>query len=204
MRRAHIAPALLLVATAVVVAVVLRGDGRDRTLRAAFTDANNIVKGLDVRMAGTRVGRVTAVRTDAGGALVGMKITDASVWPLRAGTTARIRFGPTAGYAARYVELVPGRATAPPLPPHALLALDATQAPVEFDDVVRTFDAAGRRSLRGLLATSDQTLAGTGPQIGAALGSTGPALSTLAGVLAQLGDRPGALPGWWTARRARA
>ncbi len=183
-------PLLALGLVAVLAVVVLWPGGGAHEVRAAFSDANNVVRGLDVRMAGRRVGSVRRVETRDGHALVTLSVDR---WPLRAGTRARIRFGPTAGYTARYVELLPGPAGGPSLPDGALLGLDATQAPVELDDVLRTFDASGRRRLGDALTAVDGTLSGTGPWIGRGLDASGAALTTLAGVLQQLDARPGAL-----------
>src|SRR4051812_37119165 len=50
-------------------------------INAAFTDATGLVKGDEVRLAGVRVGKVSAMKVDAGKALVTMNVDKAYKLP---------------------------------------------------------------------------------------------------------------------------
>lgn len=173
-----------LVAVLVAVIVVIASRGPAHRVFAAFDQAENVVSGLQVRVAGVPVGSIGSERLQDGHAVLELDISDSRVWPLRLGTVARLRFGPTAGYAVRYVQLTPGPFSAPPLPDGSLLTPASTQTPVEVDDLLRVLDRQGRAAVRSYLSASERALAGRGEQLGATIG----AASGTAGALAQVSD----------------
>lgn len=183
--------ALALVAACVAVLVLGRGGG-DRTLRAAFDAAVQVVEGQEVRVAGRPVGHVSSVRELDGQAVVDLAIGDDD-WPLHRGTTARLRFGSVSGYAGRFVDLRPGPESAPELADGAVLSTASTVTPVEFDQLFNTFDAPTRRALRGVLDGAADTVDGHGAELGDGLvrGSVG--VDRFADLFADLGQQPEAL-----------
>lgn len=172
--------------TLAVAAVLLGGARDEHRIRAAFDAAHNVVPGLQVRLAGRPVGTIRDARTDGGHALLELGITDERAWPLPAGTVARLRYGPTAGYVVRYVELRPGPVGAPPLPENALLPADRTETPVEVDDVLRVMDRRGRAAARGYLAAADGALGGQGDRLAATVGAAAESADAFAQVTDQL------------------
>ena len=135
----------LLVALALVF--ISRGE---HTLRAAFDEAVQVVPGQEVRIAGRPAGQVKSISELDGDAIVELGIDDDD-WPLHRGTVARLRYGSISGYAARFVELTPGPASAPQLPSDGVLNTASTVTPVEFDQIFNSFDGPTRRDLRGVL-----------------------------------------------------
>ncbi len=150
--------ALVAAAVALVALAATRfGDDDAHELRAVFAEAIQVVPGQEVRLAGRRVGRVASVEEVDGEAVVRLRI-DQDDWPLRRGTTARLRFGSVSGYAARFVDLAPGPASQPPLRDGAILDPEQTITPVEFDQLFSTFDRRTRGDLAGVLDLGARTL----------------------------------------------
>lgn len=188
-----LAVGVLAAAALAVVLVVRAGLSEERTIRAAFDSAENVVPGLEVRMAGRKVGVIRSSKRVNGHAELELEITDDRVWPLRRGTTAGLRFGTTIGYTTRYVELSPADADQPPLADGALLTPDRTETPVEFDDVFRIMDRQGRSDLKAYLASGDAALDGQGAPLGEGLEASAAGLDELSGFMAELERQRGAL-----------
>jgi phospholipid/cholesterol/gamma-HCH transport system substrate-binding protein len=182
-----------LVAAAVALLVVVLGSAPSHELRAAFTSAVNVVPGQEVRMNGVRVGAISSVKEQDGLALVGLRIEKAGVWPLHRGTRARLRYGTTVSYAARYVELAPGPGWAPKLPSGGLLSTSDTTTPVEFDDAFNVLKGNARADLRQLVDNAAATLAGRPRQLASGLVDAGAGFDQTAELLRRLGDDPYAL-----------
>jgi virulence factor Mce-like protein len=187
-----VAITLLSIATVAALAIVVTGGGSSHTLRAAFDAAVQIVPGQEVRIAGRKVGHVSAVRELDGDAVVDMRVSEAD-WPLHRGTTARLRYGSVSGYAGRFVELDPGPASAPALAAGGVLSTASTITPVEFDQIFNTFDAPARNDLRGLLDNAAATVDGHGQALGDALARGSGGLDDLAAVMTDVGKQPAAL-----------
>jgi virulence factor Mce-like protein len=181
----------LAIAVVVVLGVLMSG-GDGHTLRAAFTAAVQVVPGQEVRISGRRVGEVRSVSVSGGDAVVDMAIDD-DAWPLRRGTTARLRFGLPLTYGARSVELHPGPVDQPPLPDGGILTTADTITPVEFDQLYRIFGPRTRNNLQGLLTNTSTTLSGRQRDLAAAITQGGPGLDQLSGFYADLGADPTAL-----------
>ena len=100
------------------------------------------VAGLDdksaVRMAGVRVGRVDGIGLAADGRSAKVRLLLEQPLSLTRGTSARIANLGLLG--DKYVEIVPGPPTAPPLPADAVLA---GTSPVTFDEAMAKLDSIG-------------------------------------------------------------
>lgn len=100
------------------------------------------VAGLDdkaaVRMAGVRVGRVDGIGLAADGRSAQLKLLIEEPVPLTQGASARIANLGLLG--DKYVEIVPGPPTAPPLPENAVLR---GTSPVTFDEAMAKLDNIG-------------------------------------------------------------
>jgi ABC-type transporter Mla subunit MlaD len=143
-----------IVAVAVVVALIAAasGGGSAHTVYLTVRDANDVISSQQVRAAGVVVGSVSSVQVIDGGrmARVSLSISDDKLWPLRKGTKLQLRWGGTISAYNRYFELVPSRAGAP-LPDGGMIPTADVQIPVEFDQLLSTFVAPVRRSIRSLL-----------------------------------------------------
>jgi virulence factor Mce-like protein len=135
------------------------------TVSARFRDAKNIARFADVRVAGRRVGQVTAVDYDSGSARVRLQL-DASVRPLRSETTARIRL--KGGLGSKYVELVPGR-RGRPIPDAGTIPVARTSSTVELTDVVASFDRRRRAELGDTIRGLGAGFLGRGEQLNGSL-----------------------------------
>lgn len=120
---------------------------QDYTLRASFQDANGVVKGADVVIAGDRIGQVTDIGVSGGKAVVTMRIQHRYA-PVHRGTIARIRYSTL--LAQKYVELTPAANTAA-LPDGATIPSDETVTPVDFDQFLSSLDPETRAQVRVLV-----------------------------------------------------
>jgi virulence factor Mce-like protein len=175
------------VAVIAIVMLAAAGGSRPPILRAAFDGAVNVVPGQEVRIAGVKVGEVNSVREADGQAVLALQIDNSRVWPLHQGTVARLRYGTTVSYAARYVELFPGPRSAPALPDGGVLTSADTITPVEFDQIFNIYNAEARANLRGLIANGATDLQGQAADLSGALQNSPGAFDQLAGVMRELG-----------------
>lgn len=159
---------------------------QEHEVRAAFSSAVSLSKGLDVRVDGIDAGKVTSVEYENGQAIVGLGVDDPEVWPLHEGTQARLNWGTTVGNGTRFVSIVPGPEDAPEIPDGGIIPAEQTISPVEVDDVFNTFDARTRDRLRILLANTAVTLDGRERELADALARTPDAMEASAGLFAEL------------------
>ncbi|HEY4027725.1 MAG TPA: MCE family protein [Candidatus Dormibacteraeota bacterium] len=172
--------AITLVAVAINTSFGLPGNlslgwppSRDYTLRAAFADANGLVKGASVQVAGDPIGQVTDVRASGRRAIVEMRI-DHRFAPVHRGTIARIRYSTL--LAQKYVELSPAAGTQP-LSGGATIPSDQTVTPVDFDQFLSTLDPETRRQAQVLVQQLGGGVQGRGETVNVLLDQ----LSGLAG-----------------------
>lgn len=150
----------VLVAVALVVVLAGGSDAQPRHRVAVVVDqATNVIPGAYVRSAGSIVGEVTEIApVDRGRrARVELELDDA-VWPLPGGSTMQLRWGGTANYSNRYIDLQLGRDRARPMARDGRFPTTAMTTPVDFDQMLQVFDRRTRRDLRGLLDTGGPTL----------------------------------------------
>lgn len=133
---------------------------QEHHVRASFAAATLVVPGLDVRVDGLIVGKVSRLSYEDGRAIVALGLQSGRYWPLHQGTRAQVRFGTTIGNGTRYVELQPGPQSAPPIPEGGVIPERDSSSAVEFDEVLNTLGAATRGHVRRLLTDSDTALTG--------------------------------------------
>lgn len=136
MGRKSLSTALLVVLVGLLVggtAVVIRESFfGPRTITAYFTSATAIYPGDEVRVAGVRVGTIEAIEPDGGQARMRLSV-DRDV-PIPADAKAVIVAQNLVS--ARYVQLAPAYETSgPTLPDNAVIGVDRTAVPVEWDEV---------------------------------------------------------------------
>jgi virulence factor Mce-like protein len=159
-----------------------------RTVTAVLPDVGNLRVHGEVRSAGVRLGEVTGVRADPGGARVRLKL-DPGVGDLPAGTTAAIRGKGLLG--ARYVELELGT-SARSMPEDAVIRPAGNPITLAVSDALDTFDADTRGGLRSTFAEMGTGFLGRGIELNDALRHFPPALADVRAVADALDRRPGA------------
>jgi len=130
--------------------------GQDYAVRAAFTDANGVIRGADVVIAGHTVGQVTGVEVQGKVAVVSMRVARHYA-PLHQFTTARIRYSTL--LAQKYVEITPvdgGREIAS----GGQISSDSTLSPVDFDQFLSALDPETRTRLQALIQQAGGGLQG--------------------------------------------
>jgi virulence factor Mce-like protein len=201
-RRASIAanPVLIGAATTlvVVVAVFLAYNANNGlpfvpsySLRVDVPSAANLVKGNDVRIGGTRVGfvdEISPVRHPDGSitARLGLKL-DTSVKPLPVDSTVLVR--PRSALGLKYVEITKGSARRGFADGSIVPLSHARPQPVEFDEVLNTFDDKTRQASRTNLRELGDALAGRGLALNEAIHAFNPLLRDLGPVMNNLADR---------------
>lgn len=137
--------------------------------KVRFPEAVQLANQGDVRIAGVPVGKIVRVepagdnRTEA---TIQMRSRYAPVASdMRAILRAKSLLGET------YVELTPGKGSAPKVPDGGMLANGAVAKTVELDEVFRTFDAKTRRDWQVWAESQAVGVAGRGEAINAAFGN---------------------------------
>lgn len=186
-RIAAVAATAALVAIAVAILVASGGSRPTHALSVVVDEATNVVAGQYVRAGGTKVGEITRLEPVDGGraARIDMRIDD-DAWPLPTGSRMTLRWGGTVNYSNRYVDLVRGPAGGAPMATDGRLPAASFTTPVEFDGLLRAFDAPLRRDVRGLLQTGGRTLRVTKPALRRALDESPRAVQQAALVLRDL------------------
>src|SRR3954468_1813076 len=161
-------------------------------LSAQLPSGSNLVEGNEIRIGGFRVGVVdkigTTTKTVAGVpksvAVIHMKI-DKKASPLSVDTGVLIRQRSALGL--KYVQLSPGVA-ASKFNPGDTIPLKQSSLPVEFDDLLNTFDARTRQNSRLALDGFGDAFAGRGASINEAIAGLNPFFRFLTPVMRNLAD----------------
>src|SRR5437016_4824646 len=117
-------------------------------------------------------------------AVVRMKL-DKSAQPLPSDTPVLVR--PRSALGLKHVQLTPGKSRVD-LRDGDTIALKQATAPVEFDDLLNTFDAKTRQNSQDALQGYGDAFAGRGQDINLAIQGLAPFFRYLAPVMANLSD----------------
>ncbi|OMC31898.1 mammalian cell entry protein [Mycobacterium sp. GA-1841] len=121
--------ALLVVGTAVLLRQTFFGQ---KTISALFTSATGIYPGDDVRVSGVKVGTVESIKPEGTQTRLTLKVDRGVQIPAKA---QAVIVAPNL-VAARYVQLTPPyRSEGPTMADGAVIGLDHTAVPVEWDEV---------------------------------------------------------------------
>jgi virulence factor Mce-like protein len=161
-------------------------------LSATLPTGSNLVEGNEVRVGGFRVGVVDRIGTTTkivsgaqkAVAVIHMKL-DKTVDPLPVDTHVVVRQRSALGL--KYVQLAPGH-SARDFNPGDTIPLSQATLPVEFDDLLNTFDARTRQYSRGAVSGYGDAFAGRGQSINAALEGLNPFFRFLTPVMRNLAD----------------
>jgi virulence factor Mce-like protein len=161
-------------------------------LSATIPSGSNLVEGNEVRVGGFRVGVVDRIGTSTkivsgepkAVANIHMKL-DKKIEPLSIDTGVLIRQRSALGL--KYVQLTPGRSKTT-FKPGDTIPLEQSSLPVEFDDLLNTFDAKTRQYSRTALSGYGDAFAGRGSSLNDAIAGLNPFFRFLTPVMRNLSD----------------
>jgi virulence factor Mce-like protein len=159
-------------------------------LKANLPNANQLVKGFEVRIGGARVGFLSKIepkqRADGSAyAQITMKL-DKSIEPLPADSTLLVR--PRSSLGLKYVELTPGEGRAGLAAGSTIPVRQARPAVVELDDLFGMFDDKTRVGQQRALDGFGGGFAGRGQDVNTAIQAFVPLLDDLEPVARNLSD----------------
>jgi virulence factor Mce-like protein len=153
-----------------------------------IAQAQNLVPGSGVEIAGVRIGKVVSISTAPAGAEVQLQLQPRFA-PLRVGAVAIARTKTLLGEG--YVEIAPGSRNAPAVPDGGRLPASHVEPSVQLDQLLSTFGPSTRERLRSLFGGLAASLAGRDSQLSDALGHAAPVSESAGQVLATLDARRG-------------
>jgi virulence factor Mce-like protein len=159
-------------------------------LKANLPNADQLVKGFEVRIGGARVGVITDIeakrRPDGSSyAQVTMNL-DKEIEPLPAGSTLLVR--PRSAVGLKYIELTPHGRGGAVLKPGSTIPVRQVREPVELDEFVNMFDDKARVGSRNSLDGYGGGLAGRGQDLNTAIQAFVPLVRDAEPVLRNLSD----------------
>src|SRR3954466_5849327 len=160
-------------------------------LTVEVPDAANLVRGNDVRIAGSRVGVVDKIGTKTlrNGqviAVLDLKL-ETTVEKLPKDSTILIR--PRSALGLKYVQITQGKSKKGFENGSTVPLSAAKPQPVEIDEVFNMFDAKTRAAQQTNLLEFGNTLAGRGGSVNTFIGDLNPLLIALTPVLRNLSDK---------------
>ena len=174
--RVVVAGLIVLVALVVVLAIFVAGGGYSVT--AEFVNAGQLVKGSEVRVAGSTVGTVEDIKVSQSGTAEVTFNVNGDYAPLRQGTQATVKPTSLSGIANRYIDLQLGPQNGREIDDGGHIGTDHTATAVELDAVFALFDKETRHSLRNVIKGQADTLRGRGAELRKGIHYLNPALST--------------------------
>ncbi len=159
-------------------------------LSAEVPDAASLVPGNEVRIGGVRVGQVETIEpvSEEDGTVNARLVLklDEEVNPLPTDSTVIIRARSALGL--KYLEINRGESEEGYAAGSVIPVSQATPTPVEFDQVLNTFDTDTREGIRANLREFGGALAGRGPDLNEAIGRLRPLLPRLERVTRELAE----------------
>jgi virulence factor Mce-like protein len=139
-------------------------------LKADFTDAAGLANASDVRIAGVYVGQVVNVEPVAGKGLAEVTFrVDKAHSPVPQGSKIHLRLQTLLG--TKFIEIEPGHpSNNATLPSESVVPADQTVSPVDFDQILQSFDDPTRKAVQQIVQELGQTTDGRGPEINTLLG----------------------------------
>ncbi|HYF25262.1 MAG TPA: MlaD family protein, partial [Baekduia sp.] len=153
-----------------------------------LAESGALTEQAEVRTSGVTIGRVVGLRPERGRTIATLELDDGVV-PLPRDVRATLRQKTVLGEA--YLELSQGTPGGPALADGQRLRAGAVQPSVEFDELLRAFDAQTRAALRSWLTDQAEATRGRSADLNAALGtlpSTEASLAELLDALEAQGD----------------
>jgi phospholipid/cholesterol/gamma-HCH transport system substrate-binding protein len=171
--------ATIALAILVVGFLLLRGGGDSYEVTLALPNANQLVKGNQVKIGGVSVGEIKSIKlADNGEALITFSIDPSDLKPLHDGTVARIRSTSLSGIASRYIALTPGPSNAAKIPDGGRLASRDVYSEVDLDEVLNTLDPQTQKDIKdGIDSSTAIFKSGAAKDLNEGLTKLNPALS---------------------------
>ena len=162
----------------VVAAIILFAGDRGYKVTAEFINAGQLVKGNQVRIAGSSVGSVSDIDVSPDGRAEVTFSVDGDYAPLRRGTVAIIKQTSLSGIANKYIDLQLGPASGDEIDDGGRIEADHTETAVDLDQVFDLFNKETRTSLQDFIKGQADTLRGRGKELREGIHYLNPALST--------------------------
>jgi ABC-type transporter Mla subunit MlaD len=169
-------------------------------LHAVFANADNLEDHYEVRIGGVRAGQVLNPRVVNHHAEVDLQLSS-QFKPLLSDSRILIRLRSAVG--VRYVDIVPGT-QGTRLPEGATIPISNTSAPVDLDQVLRTFDPQTRLATSRFLSELGAGVNGQGQNINDMLGRIPGFLANVGSVSAAINARPSAMQNFISASQGAA
>lgn len=156
---------LLALGAAAAAGFAFLGGGSSHTVLAEFTDADGLVSGNEIRVAGLQTGgtvdsvQISSDDTGHQVAMVTLNIDD-DHWPLHKGTTFDVR--PKGVLSNVYVSLNPGPSSNPVLDSGHVFTTKETTSPIQLDAFSNLFNSDVRESIRTQIQEGVVAFGGTG------------------------------------------
>ncbi|WP_232680230.1 MCE family protein [Nocardioides sp. R-C-SC26] len=179
--------------------------GDDRTVTVYFSDSAGLFVGNDVGVLGVPIGAVTAIEPEGAQVKVTLRLDDDQPLPEDVGAVVVARSVAT----DRYVELTPAYESGPELGDDAVIPVERTRTPVDFDEVlaaINTFatGVAGSQettdAIRRIIDAGEGALAGRGQlahdaitDLAGAVGDVSDNREEISGTIVAVGDLVGVL-----------
>jgi phospholipid/cholesterol/gamma-HCH transport system substrate-binding protein len=149
-----------------IVAYLLFAGSGGATYKLEFAEADQLVRGDQVQVGGTRVGSVTNIElTHNFKALITIHV-DSSLVPLHEGTVAQVRVPSLTTVANRYIALSPGPNNSRSLSSGAKLPASATREVTDLDALFNTLNPKTRKGLQGFIQGTAEQYVGQGKNFG--------------------------------------
>lgn len=183
-------------AAAVVAGFGFGSDGDDdRRLVVVVPQATNVIEGQQIRLRGVPVGRVSGIDPVDRGRAARLELTfsDRRAWPVPRGARMTLRWGGTVSFANRYIALDLPSQVRGTYASGARFPAGDFAVPVEFDALLRTFDARTRAGLSDMLQQAGAAVDRSTRSLRGVLDVAPPALEQASAVVRTLQDQRAAL-----------
>ena len=159
-------------------------------LKTEVPSAANLVKGNNVKLGGSRVGAITEIKplrhTDGSvTAVLTMKL-ETTIKPLPVDSQVIVR--PVSALGLKYVQITKGTSSRGFQDGATIPLRNATPKPVEFDEVLNTFDDETRKAQQDNLNEYGTAFSGRGHDLNRAIEAFNPLLRNLVPVMRNLSD----------------
>ena len=149
-----------LVVLSVAAVMLASGPGADpKRLQVTVRSATNVVEGQSIREGGVQVGRIASIAPADGGRAVRLALElEDRAWPLPSGTRMSLRWGGTANFSDRYIDLVRGPGTGSMVADGGTFPARSFTLPREIDQLLADFPTRRRQELQRFLQTAGPAL----------------------------------------------
>jgi len=154
-------------AAGAVAGTAFLSSGSDHQVVARFRDADGLVAGNEIRVAGIPMGSVDSVQAQVDAATgqqfaVATLNIDEAHWPLHKGTQFAVR--PKGVLSNMFVAFTPGPSANPVIDSGHVFGLNETQSPINLDEFSNLFSADVRESLRTQIQEGVVAFGGSGAE----------------------------------------